>query len=156
MAKNEGNVNFNEISRLASSTELMKGTMISSSDIRVDGRFEGSIITDGKVLVGETSEIVGDIIARSADIWGKVSGSVTIGDTLSLKNGCSLSGTAEIVKLSVEIGSIFNCTCRMITTGDFDERLKSAKGDKASAGSKTFVTSATSKASAGDKVSDKD
>ncbi|MBO8482002.1 hypothetical protein B5F83_00700 [Muribaculum sp. An289] len=155
MAKNEGNVNFNEISRLASSTEL-KGTMISSSDIRVDGRFEGSIITEGKVLVGETSEIVGDIIARSADIWGKVSGSVTIGDTLSLKNGCSLSGTAEIVKLSVEIGSIFNCTCRMITTGDFDERLKSAKGDKASAGSKTSVTSATSKASAGDKVSDKD
>lgn len=64
-------MDFNEISRLSAGTSL-KGTMVSSSDIRIDGRFEGKIITEGKILIGESSVIKGDVIARSADVWGKI------------------------------------------------------------------------------------
>ena len=126
MAKNELHVDFNEISRLSAGTSL-KGTMVSSSDIRIDGRFEGKIITEGKILIGESSVIKGDVIARSADVWGKIEGDLTIGDVLSLKDGCSLTGNAEVVKLSVEIGSSFNGSCKMISAGDFDAKPKAGK-----------------------------
>lgn len=126
MAKNDNNIDFNEISRISASTEL-KGTMISSSDIRVDGKFEGTIATEGKVLIGESSEIKGDIIARSADVWGKVEGSIVIGDLLSLKDGCSLTGNAETVRLSVETGSAFNGSCKMISAEDFEKKLATAR-----------------------------
>lgn len=129
MAKNDNIVDFNEISRLSASTEL-KGTMISSSDIRIDGKFEGMIVTEGKVLIGESSEVKGDVIARSADVWGKIEGSVVIGDALSLKDGCSLAGNAETVRLSVETGSAFNGSCKMITAEEFEKKLKAAKGVK--------------------------
>ena len=129
MAKNDNIVDFNEISRLSASTEL-KGTMISSSDIRIDGKFEGMIVTEGKVLIGESSEVKGDVIARSADVWGKIEGNVVIGDALSLKDGCSLAGNAETVRLSAETGSAFNGSCKMITAEEFEKKLKAAKGVK--------------------------
>ena len=84
MAKNDNIVDFNEISRLSASTEL-KGTMISSSDIRIDGKFEGMIVTEGKVLIGESSEVKGDVIARSADVWGKIEGRVSKQVRLSME-----------------------------------------------------------------------
>lgn len=121
MAKNDS-VNLTEISRLSSSTE-MKGALVSSSDIRIDGKFEGKIITEGKVVIGNTSVVTGDIIAMNAEIWGKVTGNLCIGDTLSLDDGCSVEGGFEVVRFSVELGASMNGTCRMITSEEFAEKL---------------------------------
>lgn len=118
MAKSEPNLNVNSISRISSGT-IIKGEILSPYDIRIDGTFEGKVQTKGRVVVGETAFIKGDIICENIDLWGKVDGNLFVKDTLSLMEGCSVNGNLNVKRLAVELGSVFNGNCRMITEAEF-------------------------------------
>ena len=120
MAKSESNLNVNSISRISSGT-IIKGEILSPYDIRIDGTFEGKVQTKGRVVVGETAFIKGDIICENIDLWGKVEGNLFVKDTLSLMEGCSVNGNLNVRRLSVELGSTFNGNCRMITEAEFNK-----------------------------------
>ena len=120
MAKSEPNLNVNSISRISSGT-IIKGEILSPYDIRIDGSFEGKVQTKGRVVVGETAFIKGDIICENIDLWGKVDGNLFVKDTLSLMEGCSVNGNLNVRRLSVELGSTFNGNCRMITEAEFNK-----------------------------------
>ena len=120
MAKMEPVVNANAISRISAGT-IIKGEILSPCDIRIDGTFEGKIQSKGRVVVGESAHIKGDIVCDSIDLWGKVEGNVFVKDTLNLKEGCSVNGNLNVRKLSVELGATFNGNCKMITEADFDK-----------------------------------
>lgn len=113
-------VNANAISRISAGT-IIKGEILSPCDIRIDGTFEGKIQSKGRVVVGESAHIKGDIVCDSIDLWGKVEGNVFVKDTLNLKEGCSVNGNLNVRKLSVELGATFNGNCKMITEADFDK-----------------------------------
>ncbi len=120
MAKAETTVNVNSISRISSGT-VIKGEILSPSDIRIDGTFEGKVQSKGRVVVGESAVIKGDIICSDIDLWGKVEGNVYVKDTLSLKEGCVVNGNLNVRRLSVELGATFNGNCRTITEAEFDK-----------------------------------
>ena len=120
MAKVEPVVNVNSISRISAGT-VIKGEIVSPYDIRIDGTFEGKIQSKGRVVIGESAHIKGDIICENIDLWGKVDGGVFVKDTLALKEGCVVNGNLHIKKLSVELGATFNGNCKMITDTDFDK-----------------------------------
>ena len=119
MAKMESTLNVNSISRISAGT-VIKGEILSPCDIRIDGTFEGKIQSKGRVVVGESAHIKGDIVCDSIDLWGKVEGNVFVKDTLNLKEGCSVTGNLNVRKLSVELGATFNGNCKMISESDFD------------------------------------
>ena len=120
MAKPETSLNVNSISRISAGT-IIKGEIVSPYDIRIDGTFEGKVQTKGRVVVGETALIKGDIICENIDLWGKVEGNLFVKDTLALMEGCSVNGNLNIRRLSVELGSVFNGNCRMITEAEFNK-----------------------------------
>ena len=120
MAKSEPNLNVNSISRISAGT-VIKGEILSPSDIRIDGTFEGKVQTKGRVVVGETAVVKGDIICENIDLWGKVNGNVFVKDTLALMEGCQVDGNLNVKRLSVELGATFNGNCRMITDGEFNK-----------------------------------
>lgn len=112
--------NINSVSRISSGTSIT-GEMYSSSDVRIDGRFDGRIFSRGRIVIGETAEVTGDIICSNVDMWGKVKGNLYVKDTLSLKSGSSVDGSLNIRRFIVEIGASFNGTCKMITAEEFDK-----------------------------------
>lgn len=120
MAKSEPNLNVNSISRISSGT-VIKGEIVSPYDIRIDGTFEGKVQTKGRVVVGESALVKGDVICENADLWGKMEGNLFVKDTLSLMEGCSMEGNLHVRRLSVELGSTFNGNCRMITEAEFNK-----------------------------------
>ena len=120
MAKTEPTVNVNSISRISAGT-VIKGEILSPTDIRIDGSFEGRVQSKGRVVVGESATIVGDIVCENVDLWGKVEGNLFVKDTLSLKDGCVVSGNLHIRRLSVELGATFNGNCKTITEAEFDK-----------------------------------
>ena len=61
MAKVEPVVNVNSISRISAGT-VIKGEIVSPYDIRIDGTFEGKIQSKGRVVIGESAHIKGDIL----------------------------------------------------------------------------------------------
>ena len=119
MAKTETTVNVNSISRISAGT-IIKGEIVSPNDIRIDGAFEGKVQSKGRVVIGETAVIKGDIVCNDVDLWGKVEGNIFVKDTLALKEGCVVNGNLHIRKLSVELGATFNGNCKTISEADFD------------------------------------
>ena len=96
---------------------------MSSSDIRIDGTFDGKVQSNGRVVIGESASVKGDIICENLDLWGKVDGNVYVKDTLSLKQGCTVNGNVHIRRFCVELGSTFNGNCKMITEDEFEKLI---------------------------------
>ena len=120
MAKVEPVVNANSVSRISTGT-IIKGEIVSPYDIRIDGTFEGKVQSKGRVVIGETAVIKGDILCENIDLWGKVEGNIFVKDTLALKEGCKVDGNLHIRRLSVELGATFNGGCKMISESEFDK-----------------------------------
>lgn len=122
-------VNVNEVSRISSGT-VIKGDISSPNDIRIDGSFEGKINSKGRVVVGDRAVISGDIICDNVDFWGRMTGSLYVKDTLSLKEGCKVNGDLHIKRLVVELGAQFNGNCRMLADGEFDKIAGNVTSEK--------------------------
>mgnify|MGYP006315787047 FL=1 len=97
---------------------IMEGTVIegeirSDSNIRIDGRVKGSVNAKGRVIVGQSGVIDGEVICQSSDIEGTVIGKVNCQDVLSLKATAKLQGDINTKKLAIEPGATFTGNCSM-------------------------------------------
>ncbi len=123
MARTEEIVN--SVSRISSGTKI-SGELFSTNDLRIDGCFSGKIFSKGRIVIGETAEVSGEIICTNADIWGRLKGDIYVKDILSMKKGSKVDGNLNVNKIVVELGVAFNGTCRMITTEEFDKTAETA------------------------------
>lgn len=104
--------NVMERNVIAKNTTII-GDIKSDGDFRIDGTLEGSLKTDGRVIIGSDGFIKGKIEATNADIEGKFSGELLVSNTLTIKATADISGEVIIGKLSIEPGASFNATCAM-------------------------------------------
>ena len=80
MAKIEQTVNVNSVSRISAGT-YFKGEVSSPYDMRIDGEFDGKLYSKGRVVVGETAKVGGEILCDNVDLWGSVKGELHVKDT---------------------------------------------------------------------------
>jgi len=97
---------------IAKNTSIV-GDIKSDGDFRIDGSLEGTLTTDGRVIIGTNGFIKGKVEATNADIEGKFSGELLVSSTLTIKATADISGNVVVGKLSVEPGASFNATCAM-------------------------------------------
>ncbi len=122
MAKVEQTVNVNSVSRISAGT-FFKGEVSSPYDLRIDGCFDGRLYSKGRVVIGETARVSGEVMCENVDLWGSAKGDMYVKDTLSLKSGCAVEGGINVRKLIVELGASFNGTCKMITEEEYDKTV---------------------------------
>ncbi|MBO5974897.1 MAG: polymer-forming cytoskeletal protein [Paludibacteraceae bacterium] len=91
----------------------IKGDFIADSNFRIDGTFEGNIQCSGKVIVGETGNVIGNLICSTAEIMGTVEGTLTISELLSLKSTAKVTGDIKTKILSIEPKAYFSGNCDM-------------------------------------------
>lgn len=89
---------------LAAGTEV-KGDIITQGDIRIDGKVDGSITSKGKLVVGNTGEISGEVNCVTANVSGSVEGTVIVSEMLKIQATGKLRGEISYGKLSVEPGA---------------------------------------------------
>lgn len=89
------------------------GDIISKGDFRIEGTVEGTLKTDGRVVVGEKGVITGKVECENADIAGSFSGELKVNQTLTLKSTAIITGDVITSKLAIEPGATFNATCSM-------------------------------------------
>jgi cytoskeletal protein CcmA (bactofilin family) len=92
---------------------VITGDVFSKGDIRVDGTLKGSVITEGKVVLGREGIIEGDIECKDADISGTIKAKISVSQLLSLKATAKLNGDIITNKLSIEPGAEFTGSCSM-------------------------------------------
>ena len=101
-----------------------KGEFKSECDFRVDGYFEGSIETNGKVVIGKNGRIEGTVVCSSADIEGAINGTIHVKDLLSIRSTGEVKGDVVMSKLVVESGAIFNAKSSMKDENAEDSSIK--------------------------------
>jgi cytoskeletal protein CcmA (bactofilin family) len=91
----------------------IKGDIRSDGDFRVDGILHGSIQSNGKIVVGVSGIIEGDITCQNADFSGQVKAIIRVKELLSLKATSKVTGEVHTSKLAIEPGARFSGTCNM-------------------------------------------
>ena len=113
--KNKQQEQFSIQNIIAKGTKIV-GDFFSDGDIRVDGIIEGNIETSGKVVIGKEGEIIGKLKCSNAYFEGKLTGTLELTETLTLKSTAHIEGDVTTQKLAVEPGATFNVSCVMKTT----------------------------------------
>lgn len=101
-----------EQNKIAQGT-VFKGDIESQGSFRIEGKVEGTIKTPGRIVVGKSGFIAGEIECDSADFEGKFTGKLYVKSQLSLKSSAHIEGDVVTQKLSIDPGVVFNATCVM-------------------------------------------
>lgn len=91
----------------------IKGEITSKGDIRVDGKVIGQMRSEGKIVIGNSGVVEGDIFCNNADLSGKINGKADVAELLTLKASSEFNGDIVTNKLSIEPGAKFSGTCSM-------------------------------------------
>jgi cytoskeletal protein CcmA (bactofilin family) len=106
-----------------------KGTIKYQGTVRVDGRLEGEIYTDGNLIIGQKAVITAKIEAGTVTCQGRITGEVLAKNRVKLLSPAVFDGTITTPSLSMDEGVIFNGSCNM-----------SQKGERKGLGSKLVVS----------------
>jgi len=91
----------------------IKGDIITEGDLRIDGVLIGTINTKGRLVLGETGIVEGEVVCQNALIAGTVKARIQVAELLSLKATANLHGDIITNKLSIEPGANFTGSCSM-------------------------------------------
>ena len=112
MGKENNVINLQVINLVATGTKIT-GDLLSDSDIRIDGEWVGNLESKGRLVIGASGKVEGEIRCKSCEIAGTQKGKLFITELLSLKASSTVSGDMMTGKLSIEPGAYFMGTCTM-------------------------------------------
>ncbi len=102
-----------DIGTILGEDAYMKGELICKGSVRVNGRFEGVIKSEGLVIVGENGCVQGDIEAMCVNILGEVKGNVCGNERVEIASTGRLFGDVATPTLGIAGGAIFVGTSKM-------------------------------------------
>ena len=102
----------NVINQIGVGTEI-NGDVSTNSDIRFDGMLTGNLKTKGKVVIGETGSVKGEINCKNSVVEGKVEGKIAVAELLTLKATSTMTGDIVTRRLAIEPGAKFSGNCNM-------------------------------------------
>lgn len=79
----------------------------------MDGKVEGDISCNGKIVIGPKGSVTGNIVSENAEILGEVDGSVKVSAKLILKSTAIIKGDIYTQSLEIEPNARFNGACSM-------------------------------------------
>ena len=91
----------------------LEGSLQADKDIRIDGTLHGTLQCKGKVIIGPTGYIHGEVTCDNAVIEGRFEGILMVSDVLHIKETANIEGDVTTQRLVVQPGSIFNVKCKM-------------------------------------------
>lgn len=112
---------------LVGSATIINGEITSKGDIRIDGSVIGKIKSEGKIVIGNTGKVDGEMFCANADFSGKIKGKANVNELLTLKASAEFVGDIITDKLAIEPGAIFSGTCSMDKETDTKKALNTNK-----------------------------
>ncbi|MNQ72320.1 Polymer-forming cytoskeletal [compost metagenome] len=125
-AKKNGTELLGKTNRIVEGTSII-GDIVSKADFRLDGELIGNFTSQGKLVIGPSGIVKGEIICHNADIEGEFQGKLKVLEILNIKATAHIQGEVAVGKLSIEPGAEFSATCTMLTNSK-EVSLKDGKG----------------------------
>ncbi len=106
-----------EMANVTQDSEI-KGTIKFGQAMRIDGKFDGELISDnGELVVGKTGKVKANVKVKSAVVEGRVEGNIRASEKVELKQSAHIFGDLQAKTLIVEQGVIFVGNCNVNPEG---------------------------------------
>jgi cytoskeletal protein CcmA (bactofilin family) len=116
-SRKEVKMSEGKVTNLTSDVEI-KGTIKFGDVLRIDGKFDGELITDnGELVVGKTGIVKANVKVRTAIVEGRVDGNIKASDKVELKQKAHLVGDLQAKTLVIEEGVVFVGKCNVNPEG---------------------------------------
>jgi len=123
-----------DMSAIVGANTEFRGIIHYNGTVRIDGRVEGEIRTDGVLLIGKDAVIRATVSAGSIVSCGKIFGDVTATEKITLLAPACLKGSVKTPLLSMEEGVRFKGSLEVTETDGEVSTIHSVPAMKAAAG----------------------
>lgn len=89
------------------------GELRFQTSFRVDGKFNGTVISDGELIVGQGGEVDGDLRVGQIVVSGTVRGAIRAARRIHLSSTGKLLADIDTPSLIIEDGGFFEGRCSM-------------------------------------------
>lgn len=95
----------------------LRGTLMVTGTLRIDGEFEGDILNCDRLEIGEHGVMRADVEVKEALIKGRVQGNIRALGTIEMKSGARVEGDVAAISVAMEPGVFFSGRCTMLDSG---------------------------------------
>lgn len=113
MKKSKNGNGDNQVPNIIAQGTTIVGDIHSEGDFRIEGSIKGKIDAKGRIVVGNSGNVEGEIKCGDADICGKVIGKMEVNNLTMFKATAVFSGDVITKKISIEPGADFSGNCAM-------------------------------------------
>lgn len=90
-----------------------RGELEFEDTMRIDGKFNGKIVSKNELIVGESASIEGEVHVGRIAIGGTVNGKIIAADRIEIHRSGKVYGDIRTPKLIIEEGATFEGNCSM-------------------------------------------
>ncbi|MCP3063457.1 protein CcmA, bactofilin family [Myxococcus fulvus] len=119
-----------EVHTLLGKGSEFEGKLTFEGQVRIDGKFQGQIITKDVLVIGDGAKVQAEIQAGTVIINGQVEGNVKATQIIELKTPGRVKGNLETPSLSMDRGVIFEGSLKMENLGGNTTRPPPPGGEK--------------------------
>lgn len=91
----------------------LQGELRFDASFRIDGRFTGTIVSEGDLMIGEGGEVEGEVRIGRVFVSGTVRGNVHAKRRVQIAAGGKVFADLDTVSLVIEDGGILEGRCAM-------------------------------------------
>ena len=92
---------------------VFNGSLNFDGTVRIDGKFEGQVITEDTLIIGETGHLVAEISAGTVICMGRVEGTLMASKKVEIHSTSKVVGNVESPALYIELGGVLDGACNM-------------------------------------------
>ena len=81
--------------------------------VRIDGKFEGKVITEDTLIIGETGHLMAEISAGTVICMGRVEGTIVASKKVEIHSTSKVLGNIKSPAIDIELGGTLDGNCNM-------------------------------------------
>ena len=106
-------VNTGDLNALLGRGSEFEGKLTFEGTVRIDGKFNGTIVTNDVLVVGDRARIDADITCGTIIVHGEIAGNVKAKNAVELHHPARMKGNIDTPSLMIEKGVTFEGQCKM-------------------------------------------
>ena len=92
---------------------VFNGSLNFDGTVRIDGKFEGKVITEDTLIIGETGHLMAEISAGTVICMGRVEGTIVASKKVEIHSTSKVLGNIKSPAIDIELCCILDGNCDM-------------------------------------------
>ena len=105
--------NDTQIKAYMGEDSVFNGSLNFDGTVRIDGKFEGKVITEDTLIIGETGHLMAEISAGTVICMGRVEGTIVASKKVEIHSTSKILGNIKSPAIDIELGGILDGNCDM-------------------------------------------